>query len=61
MLFFGGVNMDTWLAIIILLETIITLLILYGFTRESELILWEDKQISKIKNAWSRYRLRNNK
>ena len=52
---------DTWLAIVILIETIITLLILYGFTREGDLILWEDKQIAKIKNAWSRYRLRKSK
>ena len=52
---------DTWLSIVILIETITTLLILYGFTRESELILWEDKQIRKIKNAWSRYKLRKSK
>ena len=49
--------MDAGMAIIITLETIITLLILYGFTREGDLILWEDKQIAKIKNALSRYRL----
>ena len=49
--------MDTGIAMIILCEVLITLLILYGFTRERDLILWEDKQIAKIKNAWSRYRL----
>lgn len=49
--------MNTGMAMIITLETIITLLILYGFTREGELIMWEDRQIAKIKNALSHYRV----
>lgn len=49
--------MDLWLSIVTLIEVLITLLILYGFAREGEIILWEDKQIAKIKNAWSRYRV----
>ena len=52
---------DTWLAIIILFEVLITLAIIYGFMHEGEIILFEDMIIQKIKTRLSRYKLRRSK
>lgn len=41
--------METWLAIIILIEVLITLFILWGFMHEDKFILFEDKIIYNFK------------
>ena len=48
--------MDTWLAVVIFLETTITLFILWGIKNEHKFIAFEDNVARKIKRWWRRTR-----